>query len=89
MSCGKSGTSRSIDGAIGKRQETGGGKRTAAAMNGCIQIGQTQKVSIGTDEAFELPPNFLDRVEFMAAVGRQINQIDARLRGQPFEESLA
>ena len=54
-----------------------------------VQIGQTQKVSIGTDEAFELPPNFLDRVEFMAAVGRQINQIDARLRGQPYEESLA
>lgn len=58
-------------------------------MNGGIQISQTQKVAVGGDVLFELPPDFLDGIELMAAVGGQIHEVEAWLPGQPSQERLA
>ena len=64
-------------------------------MNGGIQVGQTQEVAIGGDVLLESPlpqgraADFLDRIEFMTGVGRQIHKLDARLPVQPSHERLA
>ena len=46
------------------------------------------EVAISSNEAFELPPDFLNGIELMTAVSREIDQLDAGVQGQPFHQGM-
>jgi len=48
-----------------------GQQRIETAANGEIEVIEGAKVAVGSDMAFELPPDFFDGIEAMAAVGGQ------------------
>jgi hypothetical protein len=52
-------------------------------MNGGHQRVDRAVQAIGGDLALETPPDLLNRVVPMAAVGRQVEQLDARMLPQP------
>ena len=65
-------------------QKRGWRKAEQTGFDSSFKFSQRFEIAISTDVAFELPPNFFDRIEEMPAVGGQVNQLQTRMSQKPF-----
>jgi hypothetical protein len=75
--------SRSDDLGVDQLDGSRWGKPGEEPLNGTIQILQGFEAPISRNLRFQCPPDLLDRIEFVSAIGGQIHQFQEGMIGDP------